>query len=158
MSLVSRLPRTASTRKALQNSLNASLGLAHLVQEAHWNVKGMAFAPLHELFGEIYDFLIEASDDVAERIVQLEGKAVASPVTEHLSGDEHELLAGVQGGLENLGGMYIDIVRASAQDDPSTNNLVLGLLQSLEKWIWKVESHLKMAGEMPKKSMLDIAK
>jgi starvation-inducible DNA-binding protein len=39
-----------------------------LAQNFHWNVTGMAFAPLHQLFQNIYEDHFEAQDSLAERI------------------------------------------------------------------------------------------
>ncbi len=39
-----------------------------LAQNFHWNVTGMAFAPLHQLFQDIYEDHFEAQDSLAERI------------------------------------------------------------------------------------------
>lgn len=37
----------------------------------HWNVVGMAFGPLHELFKEQYEEIADDIDDIAERIRSL---------------------------------------------------------------------------------------
>lgn len=39
-----------------------------LAQNFHWNVTGMAFAPLHQLFQDIYEDHFDAQDSLAERI------------------------------------------------------------------------------------------
>ena len=45
-------------------------------QNYHWNVTGMAFGPLHELFQKIYEDHFEAQDELAERIKALGAHAV----------------------------------------------------------------------------------
>ncbi len=51
------LPKT--TRAAMVDLLNAGLAdswhLAIQAKQAHWNVKGPHFLPLHELFDKLYD-------------------------------------------------------------------------------------------------------
>ncbi len=39
-----------------------------LAQNFHWNVTGMAFSPLHQLFQEVYEDHFKAQDIFAERI------------------------------------------------------------------------------------------
>lgn len=41
-------------------------------QNYHWNVEGMAFGPLHDLFQKIYEDHFEGQDDLAERIKALD--------------------------------------------------------------------------------------
>ena len=139
MSLVRLLPDTPKVLKLLQASLTYSLGLANRAQEAHWNVKGEEFGQLHDLFGGFYDFLASSSDMVAERIVQLDGVASANPTGSLLNGDPVVMLSTLQKMAENLGGHYITVVKATS-NDPTTNNLVMGILQDLEKWIWKLQA------------------
>ena len=42
-----------------------------LAQNFHWNVTGMAFGPLHDLFQKIYEDHFEAQDELAERMKAL---------------------------------------------------------------------------------------
>ena len=44
----------------------------------HWFVRGMQFHRLHELFEEMYDEITETYDAVAERMLMLEMKPVAT--------------------------------------------------------------------------------
>ena len=37
-----------------------------LAQNFHWNVTGMAFGPLHDLFQKIYEDHFTAQDDLAD--------------------------------------------------------------------------------------------
>ncbi len=52
----------------LRGLLAATFRLARSAQQAHWNVRGATFSQLHELFGEQYEDLNTAVDDLAERI------------------------------------------------------------------------------------------
>ncbi len=47
-------------------------------QNFHWHVRGMEFASLHALFETQYTDLATAVDDIAERIIILNGKAPAT--------------------------------------------------------------------------------
>lgn len=140
MSLSEMYPNTVVVVQALQAALQTSLSLSNRTQEAHWNVKGENFGPLHELFGGFYDFLIEASDLVAERIVQLDGQACACPSGEPLFGDEITLLCTIKDMAETLAGQYVTCVQIS-KEDPSTNDICIELARETEKWLWKIEAH-----------------
>ncbi|MEA5471398.1 DNA starvation/stationary phase protection protein Dps, partial [Spirulina sp. 06S082] len=55
----------------LSQTLASSLDLKTQTKQAHWNVKGMDFIQLHELFDEMAGELEEFVDMVAERITAL---------------------------------------------------------------------------------------
>lgn len=50
----------------------------HKLQNFHWYVKGKDFFPVHEKLEEYYDALNESIDDIAECILMLGGKPLAS--------------------------------------------------------------------------------
>src|SRR5258706_482739 len=68
-----------ATRAQIIETLNLRLAdtiaLQTQAKQAHWNVKGPHFIGLHKLFDEISDAILEYSDLLAERIVQLGGVA-----------------------------------------------------------------------------------
>jgi starvation-inducible DNA-binding protein len=61
--------------EGLMQSLSETAVATTKAQNFHWNVTGMSFGSLHELFGDIYEDHFEAQDDLAERIKALEGHA-----------------------------------------------------------------------------------
>lgn len=63
--------------KALSGVLADTYALAVKTHGAHWNVTGSGFFQLHAAFGEQYDALFEAADDLAERIRALGDAAPA---------------------------------------------------------------------------------
>jgi starvation-inducible DNA-binding protein len=71
------LNRTVSdnTVNGLELALASTAVATAKAQNFHWNVTGMAFAPLHALFEEIYAEHFEAQDTFAERIRML-GRSV----------------------------------------------------------------------------------
>lgn len=129
--------------ECLQVALTALISLSHRAQEAHWNVKGASFGPLHELFGDFYAFLADSSDLVAERIVQLKGQAVASSCEGGLFGDEQTLLTS----LMQLGTGLAEELKAGIilfneeLDDQVTGDILIEIARELDKWIWKIEAH-----------------
>jgi len=71
--------RVASV-KALSHCLADTYTLYLKTQMFHWNVTGMSFKALHELFEEQYRDLAEAADEIAERIRTLGAWAPGSYV------------------------------------------------------------------------------
>jgi hypothetical protein len=71
-------------RKALIALLNARLAdsfdLRSQVKWAHWNLKGMHFIQLHELFDSIASHLEEQTDSIAERVTTLVAWPTELPV------------------------------------------------------------------------------
>lgn len=66
----------------LFNELNVYLAdlnvLYRKVQNYHWNIKGKQFFILHAKLEEFYDGLNEAIDEVAEKILMLEGQPLGT--------------------------------------------------------------------------------
>ena len=54
--------------RALQSTLTELQQLQLQTKEAHWNVSGTLFYPLHELLQEHYEGLSKYADEVAERL------------------------------------------------------------------------------------------
>ena len=134
-------PNTPQVIEALQMLLTATLSLSNRVQEAHWNVKGANFGPLHELFGEIYDFLTDSADLVAERIVQLGGQAIADPSGGPLFGDDMSLLLALKDALQELSGGFNAGIEMALDADQFTSDICIELGRETEKWLWKIEAH-----------------
>ena len=61
--------------EALNQCVAETVVTTMLAQNFHWNVTGMAFGPLHELFQQIYEDHFAAQDDLAERVKALHGHA-----------------------------------------------------------------------------------
>ena len=74
----------AKNSKNVINGLRRSLADTFMLyintQAAHWNVTGPHFAALHELFGEQYEELHKAIDELAERLRALGEPAPAGLV------------------------------------------------------------------------------
>jgi starvation-inducible DNA-binding protein len=75
----SRLDIPDHTRKAsihlLQSRLSDALDLEAQMKQAHWNVRGMNFLQLHQLFDAVHDVVEGFVDILAERITALGGVA-----------------------------------------------------------------------------------
>lgn len=144
------------SRKAVIDLLTPFLADALEVQlhakQAHWNVKGPQFLPLHELFEKVYDQLGEHADDVAERIVQLGGTAEASsrlvakrtkapsyPLSITTGKDHVEALSTSVAHLAAFTRKLID--ETSDAGDEASSDLVTAMTRELDKLVWLIENH-----------------
>jgi starvation-inducible DNA-binding protein len=142
----------AEIAEALNQSVAETAVTTMLAQNFHWNVKGMAFGPLHELFQKIYEDHFIAQDDLAERVRQigahaegtLAGMVTRSKVAEH---DGHakdtnmiRILAEAQKTVaETLAGTA-EI--SEKHGDLLTQDLCITRGQVHEKFAWLLSAHL----------------
>ncbi len=123
-------------------------------KQAHWNVKGMEFHQLHELFDEVADAIFPFVDMFAERATTLGGvargtvrmAAGASELSEYPSdltkGADH--LEAVRDRLADLCGRLREAIeQAEQQDDPTTADLVTEASRVADLQLYFVESHLQ---------------
>src|SRR5262245_4177612 len=77
----------------LNARLADALDLQTQTKQAHWNVKGMSFIALHELFDQVAGDVTTYVDDIAERVVALGGTAygTARVVAQKSTLDEYPL-------------------------------------------------------------------
>lgn len=150
------LPKPA--RDALIALLNQQLAdsqdLATQVKQAHWNVKGMNFIALHELFDGFATRMREHVDSIAERITTLGGVAqgTARAAARH-SRLEELPLQGLPGrvAVEALAARYAQLAASTraainAADelgDPTTADLLTGVSRGLDENLWFLEAHLQ---------------
>jgi starvation-inducible DNA-binding protein len=148
----------APAREKLVALLNARLAdatdLKSQVKQAHWNVKGPQFLPLHDLFDGIAGRLDAQIDEIAERAVQLGGTAagtirmasVASALPEYpenlSQGLDHA--AAIADRLAAYGASLRAAIELSASfGDADTSDLFTGFSREVDKDLWFVESHLQ---------------
>lgn len=144
-------------REAIANALNQSVAetavTTMLAQNFHWNVTGMAFGPLHDLFQKMYEDHFEAQDDLAERIKALDAHAEGtlagmlkrSKIEEH---DGHatdkEMIAYMLDAQETLASTLAGCGEIAADaGDTLTEDLCIARGQVHEKFAWMLRSHLR---------------
>ena len=137
----------------LNQTLAATLDLKTQTKQAHWNVKGMDFYQLHELFDEIATELEEYVDMVAERVTALGGVALGTAriAASNSIISEYDLSA-VKGAehvtaLANSFGTYTKHLREAidATDelgDADTADLYTEISRTADKRLWFLEAHL----------------
>jgi len=121
-------------------------------QNYHWNVTGMSFGALHDLFQKIYEDHFEAQDELAERIKALgghaegrlavhlerakvtecDGKIGPEEMVKRLAADQ-EMIAGVLSQLADV---------AEKNGDLLTQDLAIARGQTHEKFAWMLRAHL----------------
>lgn len=138
----------------LLNREVANLGVFYIkLHNYHWLVKGPQFYQLHELFEKLYDEMTEHMDGVAERILMLEDKPLATlkeflqvATIKEATGNETNM-GMVEVTLNDLKLLDKELNEAIklAQDleDEVTVDLLLGIKSSFQKHIWMLKSVLK---------------
>ncbi|MDQ0205245.1 Dps family protein [Alkalicoccobacillus murimartini] len=119
----------------------------------HWYVKGPQFFTLHEKFEELYNEASGYIDELAERLLALKGKPLAT-MKEHLETAsvkeaEKELSAELM--VEDIIGDFTLLIEelkegmeaADNLGDQTTADMLLAIHQSLEKHNWMLRSFLR---------------
>ena len=149
-----REPETSAETCASLNQALADTAVATmLAQNFHWNVTGMAFGPLHELFQQVYEDHFQAQDDLAERVKALDGHADGhlgrmlerAGVEEHSGkGSAEEMVAAL---LEAQVTLAATLKRcgdtAARHGDTLTEDLCIARGQVHEKFAWFLRAHLR---------------
>ena len=146
------------TRKAMVDLLNARLADAvdmyAQAKQAHWNVKGIHFIALHELFDKVASAVEPGIDELAERAVELGGTAdgtlgtvVARTTLPPYPADataDRDHLRRVSQALATYG-KHLRAAIAAAADagDADTSDLFTELSREIDKQLWFVEAHLQ---------------
>ena len=147
---------STDARTAVAEALNQSVAetavATMLAQNFHWNVTGMAFGPLHDLFQTIYEDHFVAQDDLAERIKALEAHAEGtlagmlerSKVKEHDGhASDKEMIKAMQTAQETLAATLAGAGEMAAEyGDTLTEDLCIARGQTHEKFAWMLRSHL----------------
>lgn len=149
------LPQDVRTQvtEILNQSLAATLDLKTQAKQAHWNVKGMDFFQLHELFDEIAGELEEYVDMVAERVTALGGTAMGTARVAATDSILPEYPFDAIDGAEHVAALaerfaaYAKHVREAidATDnlgDADTADLYTEISRTIDKRLWFLEAHL----------------
>lgn len=157
MTYSSRLDLSEHVRKAsialLQARLSDALDLEAQTKQAHWNVRGMSFLQLHQLFDAIHGVVEEFVDLIAERISTLRGIADGRIQTTAANTSLYEYSDRTSGGEAHLQalaavlGQFGKHIRGNIDDaakggDAGTADLFTQLSRETDKQLWLVEAHL----------------
>jgi starvation-inducible DNA-binding protein len=135
----------------LNTRLAESLDLGLQARHAHWNISGVQFAALHEMFGQLYADLDRYADLLAERIVQLGGTAKGTKwaVLDYSQLAAYPLSIEGAGHVAALGAALAfwssilgpSIGVAADLNDSVTVDILTEIARGVEKWRWLVESN-----------------
>jgi starvation-inducible DNA-binding protein len=145
-----------TAREAIAEALNQSLAETTvgtmLAQNFHWNVKGMAFGPLHALFQTIYEDHFAGQDEIAERVRALDmpaegtlaGMLKRSKVKEHGGAAKAEaMIKALLVAQETLAATLSGAAAvAEEHGDLLTQDMAIGRGLAHEKFAWMLRSHL----------------
>ena len=136
----------------LQDKVACSLDLMSQAKQAHWNVKGPTFMQLHELFDKIASAAAGYTDTIAERIMIL-GGSVSGTVRsaagktclpeyplDAVKCKEH--VAAMSTAVSIYGNLIRkDIDQALKLNDQVTANMLMNILEEVDKLLWFIEAH-----------------
>ncbi|HHU79998.1 MAG: Dps family protein [Bacilli bacterium] len=140
----------------LINNLNkavANFGVLYTkLHSYHWFVKGNQFYQLHELFEDLYDEVTEHFDAVAERILMLNERPLATlkdflavTTLKEATGNEtaEEMLENLLVDLTQLNQELTETIKLAQEvEDEVTVDILLGITSSFQKHIWMVKATL----------------
>ncbi len=159
----SRIDLAEETRAKVVDLLNQtladSLDLKTQVKQAHWNVKGINFYQLHELFDAMATELEGYVDMVAERVTALSGVALGtariaakeSRLPEYplniTAGQDH--IAALADRFAQYGKTLRDAIDKTGNwGDADTADLYTEISRDIDKRLWFLEAHLHTPTEV----------
>lgn len=153
-----RHPLDEDTRADLVALCNAQLAdtfdLFSQTKQAHWNVRGLNFIAIHELFDQLADAVRGYVDLLAERAGALGGLAegTARMAAQASRLDEYPLdLVAANDHLAALADRFATVVKttraaiAAADDlgDETSADLFTEVARGLEQHLWFIEAHIQ---------------
>lgn len=137
----------------LNQQLADTFDLFSQTKQAHWNVKGMQFFQLHELYDKLAAELLEFVDTVAERATALGGSAAG---TARMAADatrlpEYPLVVNSKESIEALVQRFAQVAEstraaidiAAEAGDEDTADVFIEISRALDKALYFLESHLQ---------------
>ncbi|MFG2532274.1 Dps family protein [Streptomyces sp. NPDC048516] len=138
---------------ALQGALVDLVDLSLVAKQVHWNVVGPRFRSVHLQLDEVVTSARQHADTVAERAsaigVSPDGRAVTvaktSGISEITDGwiKDGDVVRAMVNGLGAVIGRMRERIVATADPDPVSQDILIGLTADLEKhhWMFQAEAH-----------------
>lgn len=119
----------------------------------HWNIKGREFFELHLKFEEFYNDAVIKIDEIAERILTLEGEPLHT-FTAYVNHADIQEEKGITNGIEgleivvkNFSAIILKereiLALAAEADDEGTVALMSDYISQTEKTLWMLNSYLQ---------------
>ena len=146
------------TREKIIETLNSRLAdasdLKSQAKQAHWNVKGMSFIALHELFDQVATEVEAFTDTIAERITVLGGTALGTVRVAASNSTLSEYPLEITDGADHVDALSSALadfgkkVRANIDEadklgDMDTADLFTEVSRGIDKLLWFVEAHIQ---------------
>ncbi|MFI6907487.1 Dps family protein [Nonomuraea sp. NPDC050394] len=135
---------------ALQGALVDLVDLSLVAKQAHWNVIGAHFRPLHLQLDELVAIVREHADTLAERAVALglnpDGRAATVAGSTKLAQPERawiedgKVVALFTDILEGVIQRLREHIAATDEPDPVTQDLLIAVAQDIEKQHWMFQA------------------
>lgn len=118
----------------------------------HWNIKGREFFELHLKFEELYNDAVIKVDEIAERILTLEGEPLHT-FSDYLKTaeikEEKNISNGIQG-IKIIVKNFMSLIKkernilslASSAEDEGSISLMSDYISQTEKTLWMLNSYL----------------
>ena len=143
--------RTAEHAAALQDTLVELIDLSLQAKQAHWNVVGPSFRPLHQLLDEFTAEYRDWYDTVAERLTAIgiapDGRSATvsarTPLAQLPEGPlEDRAVYGYFDERITLVASHVrDRTQALADQDIASQDVLIEILRGLEKQRWMLRAH-----------------
>ncbi len=138
----------------LNERLADTADLYSQIKQAHWNVKGMDFFQLHELFDQLAAEVLPFIDTIAERATALGGIATGTTRMAAANSTLPEYPTDIADGQQHLKALidryavYTTNVRkaidvADDHHDRDTADLFTQVSRDADKQLWFLEAHLQ---------------
>ncbi|WP_336849573.1 Dps family protein [Staphylococcus nepalensis] len=118
----------------------------------HWYVKGPNFFSLHTKFEELYDEASQYIDDLAERILAVNGNPVATlkeslelSIIEEAGKDytAEQMVEELSNDFNNISKQLVNAIEvASDAEDDVTEDMFIGMQTDIDKHNWMLKSYL----------------
>ncbi|WP_405633323.1 Dps family protein [Pseudoalteromonas sp. Ld20] len=156
MSQVNAIGLNSAKSEDIVTSLNTLLSSYQIqymnARGFHWNIKGRNFFELHVKFEEIYNLLLLKVDEIAERILTLDG-APLHAFSDYLKISEIKEAKNISDGVaavENLLASYSTLIKmqrdilvqAGDAGDEGTASLMGDYITEQEKLVWMLKAYL----------------
>ena len=134
--------------------LAANFDLQSQVKQAHWNVKGIHFYPMHLLFDDLAAHLADLTDEIAERVTAIGGYATGTvrmaaedSTLPEIPTDINDGMAYVKALVDRYSihgsNLRAGIDAADAAGDMDTADLLTEASRQVDKDLWFLQAHLQ---------------
>ncbi|MFF4614452.1 Dps family protein [Nonomuraea jabiensis] len=136
--------------EALQGALVDLIDLSLVAKQAHWNLIGPHFRPIHLQLDELTDLARTHMDTIAERAVALginpDGRSATVARSTKLQQPEAgwiedgKVVATITDVLQGVSKRMHERVRTTDEPDPATQDLLIAVAQDIDKQHWMFQA------------------